>query len=205
MNSALLLDIAPCVLPTKPASHKRGEKLYIHSDLPLTHFKFIKVICALNCKLHGQPRISGDADMALALRCALIVTSLFSHLAQQNSKPFSYVPAALWDWEEEQRNPMNPEAPKPLTNLRSGEASDTVESTPGSSKKVEPAVKHDSLKQTEKMYWLWKKAEPKLKGEGNKPGLYKEDYNEFVRWRTVVVNQVRERRVWRKHRATLIL
>jgi hypothetical protein len=40
--SALLLDIAPRA-PTKPAPHKRGEKLYIHPDLPLSHFKSFKV------------------------------------------------------------------------------------------------------------------------------------------------------------------
>jgi hypothetical protein len=131
MNIALLLDTSPRVLPTKPAPHKRGEKLYIHLDLPLTHFKFFEAICTLNCKPHGQPRISGDADMASALRPAVVMTLIFSYLAQQNLQPFFYVPAALWDWEEEQRKPVNPEAPKPLTNLRSGEASDTAKFTPG--------------------------------------------------------------------------
>jgi hypothetical protein len=42
MNSTLLLDIASRA-PTKPAPHKRGEKLYIHPDLPLSHLKSFKL------------------------------------------------------------------------------------------------------------------------------------------------------------------
>jgi hypothetical protein len=43
---------------------------------------------------------------------------------------------------------VNPEAPKPFTNLRSGEAAATVKFIPGPRKYFKPVVEHDSLEQT---------------------------------------------------------